>query len=107
MGLLDKMAALPSTALGGTNKSFIDADTLQDDEGNRFRLQGIDAAEVEKVTNGKFKQGTAGGGASTEIISNLANEQGFTNLVPQFDEHGKPVRDPFGRIVSDLSLIHI
>ena len=103
MGLLDKMAALPPNSLGGTNKSFIDADTLQDDEGNRFRLQGVDAAEVEKVTNGRYRQGTAGGEATTEIISNLANEQGFTNLVPQFDENGEPVRDPFGRIISDLT----
>ena len=103
MGLLDRMAARPPKSLSGTNKSFIDADTLQDDEGNRFRLQGIDAGEVEKVIDGKYKLGTAGGAETTDVIRGLANEQGFTNVVPQFDEKGQPVYDRFGRIISDLT----
>ena len=103
MGLLDRMAARPPKSLSGTNKSFIDADTLQDDEGNRFRLQGIDAGEVEKVIDGKHKLGTAGGAETTDVIRGLANEQGFTNVVPQFDEKGQPVYDRFGRIISDLT----
>ena len=48
--------------------------------------------------------GTEGGQATTDIIRGLANEQGFTNLVPLFDEDGKPIMDTFGkRQVADLT----
>ena len=41
MSLMDELSKLPPNGLGGTDKSFIDADTLQDQKGNRFRIQGI------------------------------------------------------------------
>ena len=103
MSLMDELSKLPPNGLGGTDKSFIDADTLQDQKGNRFRIQGVNAGEIEKVIGGKYKMGTEGGQVSTDVIRGLANEQGFTNLVPQTDENGEPVRDPFGRIVADLT----
>ena len=103
MGLMDELSKLPPNSLGGTDKSFIDADTIADPSGERYRLQGVDAGEVEKIIGGQYKEGTAGGQATTDIVSRLASEQGFTNLVPLFNPDGTPQRDPFGRIVSDLT----
>ena len=104
MGLMDELKKLPPNSLGGTDKSFIDADTLQDSQGNRFRIQGVDAGEVEKITQKEgYSLGTEGGQATTEIVRGLANEQGFTNLVPQIGPDGQPIRDPFGRIIADLT----
>ena len=103
MGLLDELKNAPPNSLGGTDKSFIDADTLIDKQGEKYRIQGVDAAEVEKVIDGKYKPGTAGGAATTGIIRNLATEQGYTNITPLLDENGEPQRDPFGRIITDLT----
>ena len=103
MGLMDELRKLPPNSLGGTDKSFIDADTLQDETGERYRIQGVNAGEIEKVIDGKYKLGTEGGEATTEIVRGLANEQQFTNVVPQFGPDGKPLRDPFGRVVADLT----
>ena len=63
--------------LGDTNYSFYDADTLYDPEGNGYRLQGINAFEVDS----SYKDGELGGQLTVEEVSRLANEKGFTNLV--------------------------
>ena len=102
MGLFDKIADAPDTSLGDGKHAFIDADTLQDAQGNNLRIAGIQAPEVEKVIGGQYKLGTAGGQAATDAISSLARSQGFTNIVPVLDANGEPLKDEFGRAVVDL-----
>ena len=102
MSFIDDLKNAPPTQLGGTDKIFIDADTLAGPDGSRYRIQGIDAPEIEKVTGQGYQQGTAGGQQSVDIISGLASEQGFTNVVPLLDENGRPQKDPFGRTLIDL-----
>ena len=102
MSLLDELKKVPQNFLGGTGTSFIDADTLAGQQGERYRIQGVNAGEVEKVIDGQYKLGTAGGQDTTKIISTLANEQGFTNIVPLLDDEGKPIVDDFGRTIIDL-----
>ena len=101
MTVLKGLIESADTGLVGTDYSFVDADTLVKD-GQRYRIQGIDAPEVEKWVNDSYDFGTAGGAASTDIIRKLANEQGFTNVKPLLDENGEPQIDPFGRPLIDL-----
>ena len=90
---LDDLRNAPTYELGGTGKTFIDADTLTDGKQN-YRIQGINAGEVEKHLGDKgYKLGTAGGQATTDIIHKLANEQGFTNVVPLLNPDGTPQYD--------------
>ena len=104
MSLMDKLRNAPSHQLGGTDKVFIDADTLQGPKGERYRIQGINAGEVEKVVDGKYKLGTAGGQVSTDVVSKLANEQGFVNVSPLFNPDGSPQMDTGGdRQLIDLT----
>ena len=102
MSILKDYVESPQPKLAGTDNVFIDADTLVQGD-NKYRIQGINAPEVEKLlASGKYKMGTAGGAASTDIISGLANKQGFTNIVPILDEDGEPQVDQFGRQLIDL-----
>ena len=92
MGLKERFQNRPPLELGGTGKSFIDADTLTDGQQN-YRIQGINAGEVEKFLGEKgYKFGTAGGEDTTNIIRGLANDQGFTNVVPLLKPDGTPQR---------------
>lgn len=102
MSFIDDLANTPPTGLQGTDKTFIDADTLVGPDGSKYRLQGIDAPEVEKVIGGRYRLGTAGGEAATEVLSGLANDHGFTNVVPVLGDDGNPQVDQFGRQVIDL-----
>ena len=102
MSVLDNIIQSSQTGLAGTDYKFIDADTLVDAEGNSFRIQGIDAPEVEKVIGGEYKLGTAGGEAATDTLRGLANDMGFTNVAPILDANGEPVVDQFGRGLVDL-----
>ena len=104
MGLMDDLKKVTPTTLGGTNKQFIDADTLVDSDTNeKYRIQGINAPEVEKFIDGRYKTGTAGGEVATDTVVGLANNQGFTNVTPLLDENGEIQRDDFGRILADLT----
>ena len=91
------MNALERLAQAGTNSvgqySFIDADTIRDPDGTSYRLQGYDAPEVAGFKGGEFKGGTAGAADATRTITNLAESQGFTNLVKsgQFDPNGREI----------------
>ena len=78
--LLDKI--INGTTLNG-QYDFIDADTIRDQEGKSYRVQGFDAPELSKYTSeGKmYAQGTQGSSVVTESIQRLAREQGFTNVV--------------------------
>ena len=99
---MDELKNVQPLELGGTGKTFIDADTLVDKEGQKYRIQGVDAAEVEKVVGSEYKQGTAGGAATTDVVHKLATEQGYTNTVPLFNADGTPQVDHFGRQLTDL-----
>ena len=104
MGIFDELASTPPNALGQSGYSFIDADTLIDKDKNKFRIQGIDAPETEKVLpDGTYKPGTAGGQAYTDATIRLANDLGFTNVKPILGADGRPQKDEFGeRTLVDL-----
>ena len=82
MGALDRLLEGNGLSVDG-NHSWIDADTLVDKEGNSFRLQGYDAPEISKYNeSGKqWSSATAGSGAATPAIIELARKQGFNNVV--------------------------
>lgn len=84
-----------NTSLNGTD-TFIDADTIRDSEGKKYRVQGLDAPEISKLYEGQFGGATAGGVEATAAMQRLAKEQGFTNVV-KLDKY-----DPFGRQMIDL-----
>ena len=100
--ILDSLKAIEPLELGGTGAKFIDADTLTKGD-KKYRIQGIDAAEVEKWTGKEYKPGTAGGEATTGILHKLANDGKFTNITPLLDENGEPQEDKYGRILTDLT----
>ena len=102
MSILDEALKHTDNGLLNTDKTFIDADTLRGPDNTRYRIQGINAPETDKILGGKFKEGTAGGAVATETVKNLANSQGFTDVRPILDEDGKPKMDPFGRQLVDL-----
>ena len=102
MSFRDRLQKAGETSLAGTNYNFIDGDTLIDDNKQKYRIQGIDTAEVDKLIGGEIKDGSAGGYESVKVIKNLANEAGFTNVVPLMDKDGNPQTDQFGRVISDL-----
>lgn len=102
MSILKGIVDSSQSGLAGTDYTFIDADTLKDKKGNSFRIQGIDAPEVEKVINGQYQLGEAGGAASTDTLRRLANDRGFTNVVPVLDADGNPLKDQFDRVIVDL-----
>ena len=102
MSILKGIVDSSDTGLTNTDYSFIDADTLRKGD-ERYRIEGINAPEVEKVLQGgQYKTGQAGGEAASDTIRNLANSQGFTNVVPLLDENGDPKKDQFGRTLIDL-----
>ena len=116
MGLFDDLegnmnvhtlAQVPDSSGESQNlPTFIDADTIRSN-GISYRLQGWDAPEIQKIVKDDegqaiYKQGTAGGGAATGIISNLANKNGYTNIVPLLDENGNVQKDEYGRVLADL-----
>ena len=96
MGILDDINAYKPTTLAGTNKHFIDGDSLDNPDGPNYRIAGYDSAEVSKLIGNRVIEGTAGGNASAEIITRLANEQGFTNIVPLFNPDGSRMMDSGG-----------
>lgn len=91
MGLREDIMAYKPNTLSGTNYHFIDGDTLHNPDGPNYRIEGYNSAEVSKyLGNARFSEGTAGGQATTDIITKLANEQGFTNVKPLFNLDGSP-----------------
>ena len=62
----------------GTDYTFRDADTLEDAEGNGYRIQGINAPEVVHGDRGTQEDG---GYMTTSQVMKLANELGYTNVI--------------------------
>ena len=103
MGTFNELFDFKPDALVGTDSFFIDGDTLNNPDGPNYRLRGYDAAEVSKMLHtGEFKEGTAGGRETASVISRLANEQGYNNIVPLFNADGSPEMDPNGRQMIEL-----
>ncbi len=102
MSILKGIVDSSENGLVNTDKTFVDADTLRDEGGQSYRIQGINAPEVEKIVEGKYSTGEAGGQIATDTIRNLANKQGFTEVRPVLDDDGNPVKDKYDRIISDL-----
>ena len=65
----------------GSTYTFVDADTIRDQEGKTYRLKGVDAPETTKlIGDGRIKSGTKGGELTSDLID-LAKANGFTNVV--------------------------
>ena len=95
MSALDRLAQAGSTNSVG-KYTFIDADTLRDPESDKtYRLQGYDAPEISSFSKeGKqYKTATAGASTATSEITRLAEDQGYTTLVPtgKFDPNGREI----------------
>ena len=101
MNALERLAQAGSTNSVGTY-TFIDADTIRDADGNSYRLQGYDAPEIAGFKGGQWKAGTAGAADATRIITSLAEQQGYSNVVKLTDENGDPLLDPNGRQIIEL-----
>ena len=101
MNALERLAQAGNTNSVGTY-TFIDADTIRDADGTSYRLQGYDAPEVSGFKGGNWKAGTAGGADATRIITTLAEERGFNNVVKLTGPDGKPMVDPNGRQIVEL-----
>ena len=90
MGDFDSFFEQDNT-LGGSDIVWRDADTLARPDGTGLRIEGLEAPEIAKVFGGNLpKAGEAGGWAWTKAVRDLANSQGFTNVVPVLDENGNP-----------------
>ena len=84
------------TFIGNEGLYALDADTFGIAGSNeRFRLEGVDAREVEKIVGGKYKFGQHGGKAQTSTIVGLANQYGFTKVrnTGRKDVHGREIAD--------------
>ena len=103
MGTFNELFDFKPDSLVGTDYFFIDGDTLNNPNGPNYRLRGFDTAEVSKMLHtGEFKEGTAGGRETASIVSRLANEQGYNNVVPQFNPDGSLAMDNHGRQLIEL-----
>ena len=84
MGAFDKLVNAESNDLvqdDGSTYTFIDADTIRDQEGKSYRLKGVNAPETTKLMNdGRIKGGTKGGEFDSDLIE-LARANGFNKVV--------------------------
>ena len=105
MSMFDTISPLSPRTLGGTTLRLLDADTVIDDStGERYRLSGVDAQEVDKIIQGQFKPGDAGGEAATDAVYELMNNNGYINAKPILDENGEIQMDDGGsRIIAEFT----
>ena len=102
MGAIEDLLQSDSTNSVGSN-TFVDADTIRTSDGKLVRLQGYDAPEISGLKGDQWKtSSTPGGHVATQVITGLAEKQGFTNLVPAIDADGDEIIDPHGRKVMRL-----
>jgi len=103
MSMFDSIQPIETRILEGTTLRLLDADTVIDDStGEKYRLPGADAPEVEKLIKDEWKSGEAGGAATTDAVYELMNKLGYTNAKPLLDENGEKIIDPFGRTMADF-----
>ena len=84
MSAFDKLVNAGSNDLvqdDGSTYTFVDADTIRDENNATYRLKGVDAPETTKLLNdGRIKGGTAGGSFDSDLAA-LAKANGFTRVV--------------------------
>ena len=105
-----KQAETPDTRIETDQGTMhaVDADTLKDPiTGEKYRLLGYDAREVDKTVyddeTGEplgVKSGDVGGAEQTKLIRHLAKEQGFNKLATD------GTRDAYGRVLAGLQDEH-
>tara|TARA_R110002167_G_scaffold6105_8_gene27837 strand:+ start:2583 stop:6560 length:3978 start_codon:yes stop_codon:yes gene_type:complete len=77
--------------------TFVDGDTLRNEEGQLVRIEGLEAAEIAHLRNDNtFSPGTAGGDQAALSIQNLANKLGYTNVKYLTNADGSPKLDATG-----------
>lgn len=62
---------IKNTSLNGTD-TFVDADTIRGEDGEKYRIQGMDAPEISKVLGGQYGGATAGGIEATSAMQRLS-----------------------------------
>ena len=98
---------LPKTISGSGGHTFIDGDTLMNEEGNLLRIQGLSAPEIQRLMDsGYMKPGTPGGLEAYKQIEKLAEEFGYNNVQYLTNDDGSPMMDTTGtrqlvRLVDD------
>lgn len=98
---------LPKTISGSGGHTFIDGDTLMNEEGNLLRIQGLSAPEIQRLMDsGYMKPGTPGGLEAYKQIEKLAEEFGYNNVQYLTNDDGSPMMDATGsrqlvRLVDD------
>ena len=90
-------------SIGDDGLYAIDADTFVQN-GEKYRLQGVDAREIAKAYDGEWEFGQTGGVEQKDVIVALANKYGYTTAAPVLDAHGNIQRDKTEskRIIGDL-----
>lgn len=96
MGEFDDLFTQSYDLAGSDGHTFADGDTLLNREGQLLRIEGLEAAEIAKKTGLGIQPGTAGGAAATTTIMNLANQQGFKNVIYLTNPDGSPKMDATG-----------
>mgnify|MGYP003635818531 FL=1 len=76
--------------------SLIDGDTVINKEGKRVRIAGLNAPEITRYTQRGVQPGTPGGEAAWEVIADLANNLGYTNIELLYNKDGSPMMDDTG-----------
>jgi hypothetical protein len=93
---------------------LIDGDTEVNKQGQRERLQGVDAREVAKVQTDKYGEESlslpqVGAYAQTEAMQRLIEEGGFIykNNTGEFDEYGREIIERYNERGDKLSEVAI
>ena len=77
--------------------TFLDGDTVTDDEGNLLRIQGLSLPEImHSDSMGPYKAGAPGGWQAKKEIEGLANKLGFNKIVYLTNPNGTPMMDATG-----------
>ena len=77
--------------------TFLDADTIRNQEGELFRLQGYSAPEIMHQTDDGLTPGGPGGWGTTQEIDALARNLGFNNVHRLTNSDGSPMMDATGK----------
>tara|TARA_R100000152_G_C6780977_1_gene214574 strand:+ start:1114 stop:5352 length:4239 start_codon:yes stop_codon:yes gene_type:complete len=78
--------------------TFLDADTIKNDSGELFRVQGLSAPEImHQIPTGGLTPPGPGGYEYTKQIDGLAKKMGFTNVHRITHPDGSPMMDATGK----------
>ena len=89
---------VPKPITGSGGHTFIDGDTLVNEEGKLLRIEGLSAPEINRLMeSGYFKPGTPGGLEAYKQIQSLANQFGYNNIKYLTNPDGSPKLDVHGR----------